>query len=112
LSDGLNVFDLRKWYLGREFEPLSDLPCATIADLRGALISIAQKSSLSPQQKMRLAGYAVLGRYIEDEIPRTTIYRLRSELRQAGIFVDPTQIERLEVPVGRYLQTLSSAWAA
>jgi hypothetical protein len=58
----------------------------------------------------RLAGYLVVGDSLDygDHIVR----RRQAELRQLGIFVDPTQIERVEVPVGRYLNALAAAWAA
>jgi hypothetical protein len=46
------------------------------------------------------------------DYPRTQMYDRASELRKLGIAIDHTQLERVEVPVGRYLQTLAAVWAA
>lgn len=110
-ASSLNVVDLRKIYWGREFDKLVDLPIATIADLRGCLMAIYEWAE-TPQQAMRLAGFALLGEMLRDEMHDSMFYRYKSELRQIGVFYDPTQLERLEVPVGQYLQTLGAAWAA
>jgi hypothetical protein len=110
LASELDVADLRRAYWGREFEKLADLPSATIADLRGCLSSIYERAT-SWNQAYRLAGYTVLGGLMGDEMPMDAQYRFRSELRSLGIFHDPAQVERLEVPVGQYLQTLGAAWA-
>lgn len=114
MAADLNVVDLRKWYIGREFEKLSDLPSSTVVDIRGALSVLMEAEYLTGAEKLRLAGYSVLGRYLEEagEIPSRSARRYRAELRSAGISLDPTQVGRLEVPVGRYLQTLGAAWAA
>lgn len=101
--------DIRSAYLGREFKLLADLPSATVCDLPGAMDALIEKAT-TWRQFERLAGYICAGGYIE--YPRREEYRRLAELRQLGIYVDPTQRERLEVPVGRYLQTLASAWAA
>lgn len=107
--DDLNVVDLRRAYWGREFQKLSNLPSALVADLRGALLALAERAR-TYQEMERLAGFLVLGEYIEYD--DSTLHRRYSALRELGIFVDPTQVERLEVPVGQYLQTLGAAWAA
>lgn len=107
----LDVSDLRRAYLGREFKALVDLPSATVCDLRGSLEAIYERAE-SWQQACRLAGFAVLGKHLEPEISRTSWYRLLGEFRSIGVFIDPAQVKRLEVPVGQYLQTLASAWAA
>jgi len=104
------VSDLRKAYWGREFSRLADLPTATVCDVRGALETLAERAPTYALME-RLAGYIVVGGLIEYSQP--TRWRRESELRNLGIFVDPgTQVERLEVPVGAYLQTLGAAWAA
>jgi len=110
-SADLNVVDLRKIYWGREFEKLADLPIATVADLRGCVMAIYERAA-TPQQAMRLCGFSLLGEMLRDEMHDSMFYRYKSELRDLGVFFDPTQIERLEVPVGQYLQTLGAAWAA
>jgi hypothetical protein len=101
--------DLRKAYLGREFEKLSTLPSVVISDLPGALQAVIQRSETVAQAE-RLAGYLVLGNWIDYEW--RTEYRRQAELRELGIYVDPGQHEVMEVPVGTYLQTLGSAWEA
>lgn len=101
--------DIRRAYLGREFRLLTDLPSATVCDVPAALETLAN-SATSWQQFERLAGYLCAGFAIE--YPRSTGYNRSAELRALGIFVDPTQREPLEVPVGRYLQALASAWSA
>jgi hypothetical protein len=109
LPDDFAVTDIRKAYLGREFKLLSDLPSAVVCDLPEALVVLRDR--LLPWQQMeRLGGYLCFGQWID--YPRMTHYRRLAELRELGIFVDPTQRERIEVPVGQYLQTLASAWAA
>lgn len=110
LSVGLNVVDLRKWYVGREFDKLSDLPSASVADLRGSLMAVYERAETVAQAE-RLAGFLVLGSFLKDEYRRSSYYSRTAELRSLGIFVDPAQAERLEVPVGQYLQTLAAAWA-
>jgi len=106
----INLYDLRKIYWGREFARLSELPTATVCDVRGALETLCERCE-SYSQLERLAGYIVIGGVIDYE--RTTKWRRDSELRDLGIFVDPgIEVERLEVPVGAYLQTLGAAWAA
>jgi hypothetical protein len=111
MASQLDVVDLRSWYVGREFDKFSDLPSASIGDLRSSLLAVYERAS-SVSQAERLAGYLVLGSLLVDEYSRPSLYRRHQELRQLGIFVDPAQIERLEVPVGQYLQTLGAAWAA
>lgn len=104
------VYDLRKIYWGREFARLSELPTATVCDIRGALETLCERCE-SYSQLERLAGYLVIGGVIDYD--RVTKWRRDSDLRALGIFVDPgTEVERLEVPVGQYLQTLGAAWAA
>lgn len=97
------------FYLGREFEKLAQLPTATVCDLPDALVTLCERAETYAQLE-RLAGYLTVGHYVDYE--RTTRWRRESELRSLGIFVDPTQVERLEVPVGQYLQTLAAAWAS
>jgi hypothetical protein len=109
LPEDFAATDMRKAYLGREFKLLADLPSATICDLPEAMEVLIDKAT-TWRQFERLAGYICAGGYIE--YPKREEYRRLGELRQLGIFVDPTQRERLEVPVGQYLQTLASAWAA
>jgi len=101
--------DLRKMFVGREFSRLVDLPCATVCDVPEALEVLAA-SAQTWRQYERMAAYIVVG----DDIiyPRDKAYARAAELRSLGIFVDPTQIERVEVPVGRYLHALASAWSA
>jgi len=101
------VSDIRRAYLGREFRLLADLPSATVCDVPDALETLIDKAS-SWRQFERLAGFICAGGYIE--YPRDKQYARMAELRSLGIFVDPSQRERLEVPVGRYLQTLAAAW--
>jgi hypothetical protein len=101
--------DLRRIYWGREFDKLADLPSATIADVRGVVLAIHDRAS-SHQEAFRLVGYSLLGEMWD--MPARTRQRLDSELRSLGVFHSPTQVERLEVPVGQYLQTLGAAWAA
>lgn len=103
------VSDIRRAYLGREFKLLADLPSATVCDVPEAL-QVLLDSATTWRQFERLAGFITAGGYIE--YPRDKAYARAAELRTLGIFVDPTQRERLEVPVGRYLQALASAWAA
>lgn len=113
LATELDILDLRQAFWGREFAKLSNLPTATVVDLRGAIEVLCERATTYAQLE-RLAGYLVVGHYpgLSDAMERTTRWRRDSELRDLGIFVDPTQIERLEVPVGAYLQTLGAAWAA
>jgi len=108
-DDFSNVADLRKVFLGREFKLLADLPSAMICNLPDALLAM-RDMGLRHQQFERLGGFLTVGRYID--YPRAIRYKRIAELREMGIFVDPAQNERLEVPVGQYLQTLASAWAA
>jgi hypothetical protein len=105
----LQSANLHSAYLGREFARLVNLPSATVCDVPAAL-NVLWGRCESPFQMERLAGYLVVGEQLDygDHIIR----RRQSELRQLGIFVDPTQIERVEVPVGRYLGALAAAWAA
>lgn len=105
----LNVVDLRKAFWGREFKNLADLPTATVCDLPDALGVLCERAETYAQLE-RLAGYLTVGHMVDYE--RTTRWRREAELRSLGIFVDPSQVERLEVPVGRYLQTLGAVWAA
>jgi hypothetical protein len=109
-SEAFQLYDLRKVFWGREFAKLVDLPSATVCDVRGALEALTERCE-SYSQLERLAGYVVVGGLID--YGRSTRYSRESEMRDLGIFVDPgTQVERLEVPVGAYLQTLGAAWAA
>jgi predicted transcriptional regulator len=101
--------DLHSIYLGKEFASLVNLPTATVCDVPEALQVLWERAG-DWQQFERLAGYIVAGHAID--YPRATSYRRPAELRSLGIYVDPAQIERVEVPVGRYLHALSSAWAA
>jgi len=99
--------DLRQVYLGREFAQLTQLPYATVCDVPEALATLLDRN-LSAAQTERLAGFLTVGRHLDH--PTRTLYRRYAELRSLGIYVDPAQIERLEVPVGRYLQALAAAW--
>lgn len=101
--------DLRKAYIGREFAKLCDLETAVVADLPEALGAVCERAT-TIEQAERLAGFLTVGMWFD--YPERTIYRRRAELRELGIYVDPTQRERLEVPVGQYLETLAAAWAA
>jgi hypothetical protein len=101
--------DLRKAFWGREFARLSELPSATVCDVAGALDVLYERCE-SWQKFERLAGYIVVGRLIDYD--SVTKWRRESEMRALGLSVDPTQVERLDVPVGRYIQTLGAAWAA
>lgn len=109
LPSDFEVSDLRRAYLGREFRLLSDLPSAVVCDVPEAL-EVLLETATTWRQFERLAGFICAGGYIE--YPRDKEYSRMAELRALGIFVDPTKRERLEVPVGRYLQALASAWAA
>lgn len=109
-----DVFDitsanLHSMYVGREFRHLVDLPTATVTDVPGALQTLWERAE-TPQQAERMAGYIVMGSVLDYERP--TRYRRAAELRSLGICVDHTQTERVEVPVGRYLETLAAVWAA
>jgi hypothetical protein len=109
-SAEFQLYDLRKIFWGREFAKLSGLPTATVCDVRGALEALCERCT-SYSQLERLAGYVVVGGMID--YGRSTLYSREGEMRSLGIFIDPaTQVERLEVPVGEYLQTLGAAWAA
>jgi hypothetical protein len=101
--------DLRRVYVGREFGKLSELPYATVCDVPDALTTLLE-SGASDSVIERMAGFLVVGQYLD--YPRTSFYRRAAQLRALGIFVDPTQIERLQVPIGAYLQALASSWAA
>jgi len=103
------VSDIRSAYLGREFRLLSDLPSATVCDVPDAMETLLDTAS-GWRQFERLAGFITAGAYIE--YPRDKGYARMAELRSLGIFIDPAAKERFEVPVGRYLQVLASAWAA
>jgi hypothetical protein len=107
----LNVFDLRRAFLGREFQSLVNLPSATVCDLRGSIEAILDRSC-NWQQAERLVGFVVAGCSLLPHMGRSVQYDRYAELRSIGVFIDPAQIKRLEVPVGRYLQTLGAAWAA
>lgn len=105
--------DVRSLFVGREFAKLTNLPNALVCDVPealSALCEVAPQAGWSDRKIEMYAGYLVIGHFLDYE--RATFYRRAAELRDLGIFVDPTQIERLEVPVGRYLQALASAWAA
>jgi len=101
--------DLHSWYVGREFARLQDLPTAYVVDVAGA-IDVLWESCESPEQMERMVAYVVAGRII-DYHPKSRLRRA-AELRSLGVVIDYAQQERLEVPVGRYLQSLASAWAA
>lgn len=101
--------NLHSMYLGREFSKLVNLPMATVCDVPEALEVLWERCESSRQMEY-LAGYLVVGQYLDYD--RQTIWRRESALRELGIYVDPTQIERVEVPVGRYLHALAAAWAA
>jgi len=101
--------NVRALFLGREFAKLAELPSATVCNVPESL-DVLWKSSASWNQFERLAGHIVAGSYIN--YPRHIRFRREAELRGLGIFIDPTQAVPLEVPVGRYLQALASAWAA
>lgn len=102
--------DFSALFYGREFAKLVDLPTATVCDVRGALETLCERCQ-SYSQLERLAGYIVVGAMID--YSRPSGYRRAAELRELGIYVDPgATVERLEVPVGQYLQTLGAAWAA
>jgi hypothetical protein len=96
-------------FVGREFASLAELPSATVCNVPESL-DVLWRSEASWSEFERLAGYIVAGRYID--YPRSTRYNRAAELRAHGIFIDPMAEERLEVPVGRHLQTLAAAWAA
>lgn len=99
--------NLHLMYVGREFAHLCDLPTATVCDVEGAMQTLWERAE-TWRQFERAAAYIVAGHVID--YPRTQRYDRAAELRRLGIFVDHTQNERLEVPVGRYLQTLAAAW--
>jgi hypothetical protein len=100
--------DLRKAYVGREFAKLAELPYATVCDVPDALGALLDSGACG-QEIERLAGFLVVGQYLD--YSRPTFYRRAAELRALGIFVDPTQVERLQVPIGAYLQALASSWS-
>jgi len=103
--------DLGAAYLGREFKRLAQLESAVFVDVPSSIEAIYERAE-TWQQAERLAGFVVLGKYLRTEMERTSYYRRQGELRSLGVFVQGAEIERLEVPVGRYFQTLGSAWAA
>jgi hypothetical protein len=105
----LSSADLHSMYIGREFAHLQNLKTATVCDVEGAIETLWERAE-SAAQFERMIGFIVAGNVID--YGHATRYARAAELRSLGIFVDHTQRERLEVPVGRYLQTLSSAWAA
>lgn len=113
LATDLDFTDLRRAFWGREFSRLSNLRTASVVDLAGAMELLCERATNYAQLE-RLAGYLLIGNYpwAADTIKRDSRERRDAELRALGVFVDPTQIERLEVPMGAYLQTLGSAWAA
>lgn len=104
-----SVTDLRKVYVGREFAKLCELPYATVCDVPEALNALLE-SDLQDSAVERLAGFLVVGHHLD--YPRATFYRRAAELRALGIFVDPAQVERLQVPVGQYLQALAASWSS
>jgi len=101
--------ELHRMFVGREFQHLVDLPSAVVVDVAGALHELWQRCE-TWQEFERLAGYLTAGSVID--YPRHILYRRAAEIRKLGINIDHTQYERLEVPVGRYLQTLAAVWAA
>jgi len=103
--------DLGRAYLGREFAKLSQLESALLVDLPDAIRAVMARAE-SWQQAIRLAGYLAIGDYVHDEMDRATVYRYDGQLRALGIFYQRKEIERLEVPIGQYFQTLGAAWAA
>lgn len=103
------LLDLRKVFVGREFQKLAELPSATVVDLPDAISEVLRADDLSPQAMERLIGFLVAGRHIPYR-DRTSPWRRSAELRRLGIFVDPSMAGRLEVPLGRYLHALASAW--
>lgn len=106
--DEFELLDLRDLFVGREFAQLAELPSAVVVDLPGA-ISEVLRADITAQMKERLVGFLVVGRNIDYD--KMTRWRRASKLRELGIFVDPAMVGRLEVPVGRYLQALASAWS-
>lgn len=104
----LNVLDFQKAYVGREFARLAELPSATVCNVPDAADVLWERAETWSQFE-RLAGYITMGAYIA--YPEHIEYRRQAELRNLGIFVDPAQNERIDVPVGRYLETLATAWA-
>jgi hypothetical protein len=109
IASGIKSAELHRMYIGREFRYLYDLPTAVVVDVPGALDELWQKAETHIQFE-RMAGFIVAGHVID--YPQSIRYKRAAELRQLGISIDHTQSERLEVPVGRYLQTLAAAWAA
>lgn len=110
LATDLTISELRAIYLGREFRALANLPSALVADLPQVLDAVIDRAR-SIEQAERVAGFLTIGGHIE--YPRATWYRRKAELRELGLYVDPTLVnERVEVPVGAYLHALASAWAA
>jgi len=103
--------DLKRAFWGREFKKLTTLDTAVVANLPDSLLALYERAD-SWSQAARLGGFLVFGRLLEEEMSRAAVYRFRSELRSLGIFVNDAVVERLEVPVGKYLQTLGAAWAA
>ena len=105
------VSDLRKLFLGREFAKLTDLPYASVCDVPEALIVLNEcydAGQLTSRLYESLSGFIVQGRRIVHL--RRTSYARAAQLRDLGIFIDPAALDRVEVPVGRYLQAAASAW--
>lgn len=105
------VSDLRRIFLGREFARLTDLPYASVCDVPEALLVLgdhAASGALTACMHESLMGFVVGGHNVDHS--RRTMYRRAAQLRDLGIYVDPASLERVEVPVGRYLQAVASAW--
>jgi hypothetical protein len=101
--------DLRKMYVGREFESLAHLSRTSYVCNVPDALRLLLESDLPDATVERLAGFLVVGRHLDYN--RVSLWRRSAELRSLGIAVDPAAIEMVEVPVGRYLEALSSAWA-
>lgn len=107
--DEFQLLDLRDIFVGREFAKLAELPSATVVDLPGAIQQVL-RADVTPRMAEWLIGYLVAGRHLHYD--KATRWRRASKLRELGIFVDPGVVETVDVPVGRYLTALASAWTA
>ena len=99
-------------FIGRELNALVDVVAETVCDTWGAIDRLNQlmwQGRITASKADALAGF--LARRGEGHRD-STWYSRWADIRALGIVIDPLARERTDVPVGRYLRSITSNLAA